>query len=1201
MASISNNEKGASFLVGIDVYDDPTLKNFRKASSQEGVRRLKQLLEQPASQYWPPQKKFELTSRVEYEELEANLSDFLSIEDYANVLIYLSGHGYQCWNEKLNDYKGGYEGYFATSNSLISEPVFRDNQDRLIDERSGLAFDKIAHFIRRAGYLKSLVLLIDACHSGNAIKAEALESALYDRRRASRDKADADRFRYCIIPSSLGVEESWTEDGIGVFTKNLTDILADHSNGPITTERLKAKIKETFVSRHQQIIKPDSGGDAILLFDYALTGKTVSTQKPPILKNGEPCNPYQGLEAFDADSVAFFFGRGAIIEDIINRFSETNFAPVIGASGSGKSSVVKAGVFPTLGKDKQWILLDMTPGGNPLGALASTIETCLKKKLNSSQIPAGLDSFVRRPSRERFEHLLEQLEALPEGRKFLLLIDQFEEIFTLANRVEDSSERKEVLQDQQTFLSIVTAADGRFHVVITMRADFLEACLHEPDLLEQIQSYAIYMPPLRGQALRDAIRKPAERQGGKVEDELVDQLERDVANEPGALPLLEFALTKLWETQQDEDEIVLTLEAYNALGEDSGNLSNSLASAGWSGATSGLKGALNRYANDIFESKDELQQSWMRRLFLQLIRPGEGARDTRQRQPKASLLAIAGDDPKTHSTERKQFEQLLQALVDARLLVTGPAEQSRSREELETLSGEERQRWAEDNQVIDLAHEALIDGWSLYQKWRNEGKDLLRLRAQVEDQRKLWEEQNRSDLHLMTRGLVARVTEVWPQLQPMLRGETKAADEEFYQHSRDYWRQLDAKERRRVEELQLQVDAAQIERKIAARKAPSEILTAAVRMLGRNRELFPNRLIGNVPASLRQVVETIFPSSAFSKHSADVWSVAFSPDGQTIVSGSEDQTVRLWSLDGAPIGAPFQGHSSDVTSVAFSPDGQTIVSGSWDHMVRLWSLDGAPIGAPFQGHSRQVTSVAFSPDGQMIVSGSEDRTVRLWSLDGSPIGSPFLGHSDFVNSVAFSPDGQTIVSGSRDHTVRLWSLDGIPMGKSFLGHLDCVNLVAFSPDGQTIISGSRDHTVRLWSLDGAPIGRPFEGHSQPVTSVAFSPDGQTIVSGSRDHTVRLWNLDGSPMGKPFEGHSGYVNSVAFSPDGQMIVSGSGSDPFSIDDKDHTVRLWSLDGVPIGKPFEGHSTAVNSVAFSPDGQMIVSCSGSGSDHFKLISI
>ena len=327
-------------------------------------------------------------------------------------------------------------------------------------------------------------------------------------------------------------------------------------------------------------------------------------------------------------------------------------------------------------------------------------------------------------------------------------------------------------------------------------------------------------------------------------------------------------------------------------------------------------------------------------------------------------------------------------------------------------------------------------------------------------------------------------------------------------------------------------------------------------------------------------------------HSGPVSSVAFSPDGSRIVSGSEDGTLRLWDArSGNSIGEPLKGHSGSVFSVAFSPDSSRIVSGSWDDTLRLWDTrSGNPIGDPLKGHSSSVSSVAFSPDSSRIVSGSGDKALRLWDArSGDPIGEPLRGHLSDVSSVAFSPDGSRIVSGSKDKTLRLWDArSGKPIGDSLAGHSGPISSVAFSPDGSHIVSGSVDDTLRLWDArSGNPISEPLKGHLNVVSSVAFSPDGSRIISGSTDNTLRLWDTRlGNATGEPLKGDSALIMSVAFSPDGSRIVSGSA---------DATLRLWDTrSGNPIGEPLRGHSDAVQSVAFSPDGSRIVS----GSDDHTL---
>ncbi len=315
-------------------------------------------------------------------------------------------------------------------------------------------------------------------------------------------------------------------------------------------------------------------------------------------------------------------------------------------------------------------------------------------------------------------------------------------------------------------------------------------------------------------------------------------------------------------------------------------------------------------------------------------------------------------------------------------------------------------------------------------------------------------------------------------------------------------------------------------------------------------------LLKQAQMTFNQIPKNWVEIATLTGHRTSVDSVAFSPDGGTLASGSGDNTVKLWSVQERREIAALAGHRSNVTSVAFSPDGGTLASGSEDNTVKLWSVRERREIVALTGHSSSVTSVAFSPDGGTLASGSWDTTVKLWSVrEGREIAA-LTGHSSLVFSVAFSPDGGTLASGSGDNTVKLWSVRERREIATLTGH-SYVNSVAFSPDGEMLASGSHDHTVKLWSVSQRREIVALTGHSDDVTSVAFSPDGGTLASGSNDNTVKLWSVRERREIATLTGHSRWVESVAFSPDREMLASGSG---------DGTVNLWGK-GVITRQEFE----------------------------------
>jgi WD40 repeat protein len=314
-----------------------------------------------------------------------------------------------------------------------------------------------------------------------------------------------------------------------------------------------------------------------------------------------------------------------------------------------------------------------------------------------------------------------------------------------------------------------------------------------------------------------------------------------------------------------------------------------------------------------------------------------------------------------------------------------------------------------------------------------------------------------------------------------------------------------------------------------------------------------------------------------------VYSLAFSPDGQTLASGSSDDTVILWDVESRDPQLTLEGHTDYVTSISFSPDGRTLASGSADDTVLLWDLESGDLQHALEGHTEWVTSVSFSPDGRTLASGSGDRTVLLWDVEGGALLRTLEGHTEGVASVDFSPDGRALASGSWDDTVLLWDVEsGDPQG-ALESHRDSVRSVAFSPDGRTLASASLDNTLILWDVESGKPQHTLGGHTGWVRSVSFSPDGRAVASGSCDGTVIFWDVESGDRLGTLEGYTDWVRSISFSPDGRTLASGSG---------DNTVILWNVESGDTVRILEGHTADVTSVSFSPDGRAVASGSWDG---------
>ncbi len=895
----------------------------------------------------------------------------------------------------------------------------------------------------------------------------------------------------------------------------------------------------------------------------------AEAQRPAPAPAPPPACPYPGMVPFAEADSARFFGRETMREDLLQRLRLHPFLVVIGPSGSGKSSLVFAGLLPALRRSTlfgvgDWRVCTLRPGPSPLAALRM-----------------ALGSDPAQPA----QAVATALAADREARRLLLVVDQLEELFTLG--------AQEATPFAQALLALADTP-GCF-VLLTVRADFYPDLMTSP-LWPRVQAHRAEVVPLSSDELRQAIVRPAEDAGVFVETALVERLLADAASEPGVLPLVQETLVLLWKHLERR---YLPLRAYEAL-----VLPRAVYGGNVAGATTGLQVAIARRADAALADLLPAQQAVARRIFLRLVQFGEGRADTRRQQPLDELRA-AGDNVTA-------FSQTLSHLAACRLL---------------TLSGGD----GETAPMVDIAHEALITGWPALQEWIRARRAAELTRRRLEEEAQDWVRLGRGRGGLLDEVELVEA-EAWldsPDAQELgydaaladLVKTSRAAIEQAAR-AQDAARQreleqaqaLAAEQRKRAEEqaqaavlaLQLWRTASEAEAraKRQAALATSRQLAAQAGSLLHGSALDlalllaveANRAAETAEAwiGLQQALVITPRIEAFLHgHTERVRSVAFSPDGTILASGCWDNTIRLWDV--ANPGQPrflgqVTGHSDRVSSVAFSPDGTTLASGSFDRTIRLWDV-ADPRQPRFlgrlTGHSDRVCSVAFSRDGTTLASGSDDHTIRLWEVahPRQPMAlSQLTGHLDNVAGVAFSPDGTTLASGSWDHTIRLWEVANprqpVPLDQ-LTGHSGAALSVTFSPDGTILASGSDDHTIGLWDVthprQPLPLGQ-LSGHTERVSSVAFSPDGTTLASGSDDHTIGLWDITNPRMPMRLDqliGHAGAVWCVAFSPDGTTLASGS---------TDTSIALFDWQ---VPAPLAGHTERVSSVAFSPDGKTLAS--------------
>jgi WD40 repeat protein len=812
--------------------------------------------------------------------------------------------------------------------------------------------------------------------------------------------------------------------------------------------------------------------------------------------------PYRGLSSFQVEDADRFFGRDALIEELLRRLAAGRFLAVFGASGSGKSSVLRAGVIPAVVRDgvagaKLRPVL-FTPGSTPCAEL------------------------------ER--HLSETGEKL-------IVVDQFEELFTLC------ADRAERTRFVERLIAEASTPGGETRVVLGVRADFYAACGQFGALLLAMADRTVLVGPMTDGELRRAVTKPATLAGLTVERALVTKVLAEAGGQPGALPMVSHALLETWRHRQGA---TLTLAGYEAAG--------------------GVTGAIARTAEGVYGELDEGHRRVARQVLQRLTALGQGTEDTR-RVVLRTELDLEGAEP------------VIESLVQARLVV------------------------AHDD-VIEVAHEALIGAWPRLRGWLTDDREALRTHRQLIEAAALWQSLGRDEGMLFRDTRLAMARE-WAEGEGR-GGELTAVERDFLDLSIAAESAARSAASRRGRQLKVlagglatllvlalvasvtagwQWRMAVTERQQAvSRQFATQALSAASRDVPEAMRLSAEAY-GEAPTvEARGALLSVASRRQYSgrlDHAGLVKDVAFTPDGATLAVAGNDGQIALWDVARRVRRKTLVGHGNAVRALALSKDGRSLVSGGLDGSVIVWDMangvEARRLRQPAKDESQVIDAVAISPDGATIAALGKEKRTLLWRASDGVLLRELVGHGGIYADLDFSPDSKSLVTAGDDGSFVVWDVaTGVQRSRVQVS-TEQLSATRYSPDGATIAASGDDRAITLWKV-ATGERKVLRGHNAAVRSVAFSPDGSWLVSAGGDGEAGVWDVTRGKRLNTLTGHSSNLYAVAVSPDGATIAGGS---------RDRTVLLWDRASMPLAD----HVNEVAGVAVAARGGTLASA---GSD-------